>query len=36
MTNTQRLVLKAASILWIIWGLVHALAGILEDHGISC
>lgn len=26
MTNTQGLALKAAAVLWVIWGLVHALA----------
>ena len=29
MANAQRLALKLASILWIIWGLVHAFAGIM-------
>jgi hypothetical protein len=29
MTNTQSKVLKIISILWIIWGLVHALAGVM-------
>ena len=33
MTNAQRLALRAASILWVIWGLVHALAGILVISG---
>jgi len=28
MTNAQRLALKVAAVLWVIWGLVHALAGI--------
>lgn len=29
MTNTQKLLLRIAAVLWVIWGLVHALAGIL-------
>lgn len=29
MTNPQRTALKAAAILWIIWGLVHTLAGVI-------
>ncbi|MEM9628328.1 MAG: hypothetical protein AAGA21_19000 [Pseudomonadota bacterium] len=29
MANPQRLALKVASILWIIWGIVHAFAGIM-------
>jgi hypothetical protein len=29
MTNTHKLALKAAAVLWIIWGLVHMLAGTL-------
>lgn len=29
MTSTQSLALKIASGLWVVWGLVHALAGIL-------
>ena len=29
MTNAQKLALRAAAILWVIWGLVHALAGII-------
>ena len=33
MTNAHRLALKVASILWVIWGLVHALAGILIISG---
>ncbi|MEM9441585.1 MAG: hypothetical protein AAGA73_14150 [Pseudomonadota bacterium] len=33
MTKAQRLALKAASILWVIWGLVHALAGIMIISG---
>lgn len=27
MTNTQNLALKIAAVLWVIWGVVHALAG---------
>ena len=33
MTSQQRLALKVASILWVIWGLVHALAGIMIISG---
>lgn len=29
MTNAQKLALKAAAILWIVWGLVHTLAGVI-------
>jgi hypothetical protein len=29
MTGAHALALKAAAILWVVWGLVHALAGIL-------
>jgi hypothetical protein len=29
MTQTQKRALKAATVLWVIWGLVHALAGII-------
>ena len=29
MTNTHRNALKAAAILWLVWGLVHAFAGIM-------
>lgn len=29
MTDTQKLALKISAVLWVIWGLVHALAGIL-------
>ncbi|MEM8839298.1 MAG: hypothetical protein AAGE89_14480 [Pseudomonadota bacterium] len=29
MTNPQKLALKGASILWVIWGLVHILAGFI-------
>lgn len=29
MTQTHALALKAAAILWVIWGLVHILAGII-------
>src|SRR6056297_1333513 len=29
MTRTHHTALKAAAVLWMIWGLVHALAGIL-------
>lgn len=29
MTRPHALALKAAAVLWVIWGLVHALAGIL-------
>ena len=29
MTNTQKFALKAAAILWVIWGLVHMLAGVI-------
>lgn len=29
MTDTQKLSLKAAAILWVIWGLVHTLAGVM-------
>ncbi|MEL6955716.1 MAG: hypothetical protein AAFO88_03655 [Pseudomonadota bacterium] len=27
MSNTQKLALKASAVLWVIWGLVHMLAG---------
>ena len=27
MTNTQKTTLKIATVLWVIWGLVHAFAG---------
>ncbi|MEM1237937.1 MAG: hypothetical protein AAGI10_13275 [Pseudomonadota bacterium] len=29
LTSTQSTLLKAAAILWVIWGLVHALAGVI-------
>lgn len=29
MTDTQKLALKIAAVLWVIWGLVHALAGVI-------
>ncbi|MEO1323860.1 MAG: hypothetical protein AAFV59_12720 [Pseudomonadota bacterium] len=29
MSNTQSLLLKVAAVLWIIWGLVHMLAGFI-------
>lgn len=29
MSQSQSLALKAASVLWVIWGLVHMLAGII-------
>lgn len=29
MTNTQQVALKGASVLWVIWGLVHLLAGVI-------
>ena len=29
MTNTQSTVLKIIAVLWVIWGLVHAFAGVL-------
>ncbi len=29
MTDSQKLVLKVAAVLWIIWGLVHTLAGVI-------
>ncbi len=29
MTSTQKNMLRVASILWIIWGLVHILAGVI-------
>ena len=29
MSNTQGLALKSAAILWVIWGLVHMLAGVI-------
>ncbi|WP_416915409.1 MAG: hypothetical protein ACMUJJ_15800 [Roseicyclus sp.] len=29
MTRPHALALKAAAVLWVVWGLVHALAGIL-------
>lgn len=29
MTSTQSTVLKIAAVLWVIWGLVHLLAGVL-------
>ena len=29
MTKTHRTALKAATVLWVIWGLVHAFAGIM-------
>lgn len=29
MTNTQKTVLKVAALLWIVWGLVHTLAGVI-------
>ncbi|MEO0542481.1 MAG: hypothetical protein AAFY99_01575 [Pseudomonadota bacterium] len=33
MSTTQTYALKAATILWIIWGLVHALAGVIVLSG---
>jgi len=29
MSNAQAMVLKVAAVLWVIWGLVHMLAGII-------
>lgn len=29
MTNTQKTTLKIATVLWVIWGLVHAFAGVI-------
>ncbi|WP_298818218.1 hypothetical protein [uncultured Roseibium sp.] len=29
MSETQRMVLKLAAVLWIVWGLVHAFAGVV-------
>ncbi|QFT31407.1 hypothetical protein K1718_11740 [Roseibium porphyridii] len=29
MTETQRILLKLAAVLWIVWGLVHAFAGVV-------
>lgn len=29
MSNTQLTLLKVASVLWVIWGLVHMLAGVI-------
>ena len=29
MTDTQKLVLKITTVLWVIWGLVHAFAGVM-------
>ena len=29
MSNTQALALKIAAVLWVIWGLVHMLAGVI-------
>ncbi len=29
MTNKQKTALRAAAVLWIIWGLVHTLAGVI-------
>ena len=29
MTDTQKLALKSAAVLWVIWGLVHTLAGVI-------
>lgn len=29
MTDTQKTALKGAAILWIVWGLVHTLAGVM-------
>ncbi|MFK8054134.1 MAG: hypothetical protein AB8F65_14295 [Woeseiaceae bacterium] len=29
MTQTQSLALKVATVLWIVWGLVHAVAGVI-------
>lgn len=29
MTNTQKTALKIATVLWVIWGLVHAFAGVI-------
>ncbi len=37
-TSSQTLALKAASILWVIWGLVHVLAGVIvvsQDTGAA-
>lgn len=33
MTSSQTMALKAASVLWVIWGIVHTLAGILILSG---
>ena len=33
MTPLQSTLLKLAAVLWIIWGLVHALAGIMILSG---
>ena len=29
MTDAKRLALKAAAVLWIVWGMVHTLAGVM-------
>ena len=29
MTNTHALALKIAAVLWVVWGLVHTLAGVM-------
>ncbi|MEO0467544.1 MAG: hypothetical protein AAF216_13460 [Pseudomonadota bacterium] len=29
MSNTQSMALKVAAVLWVIWGLVHMLAGVI-------
>ena len=29
MTSTQKLALSAAAVLWVVWGLVHMLAGVI-------
>lgn len=29
MTDIQKLLLKVAAVLWIVWGLVHAFAGVM-------
>lgn len=33
MKNAQQLALKTASVLWVVWGLVHAFAGIVVISG---
>lgn len=33
MTDTQKILLKISAVLWVTWGLVHTLAGVMVLSG---